>query len=185
MEQLKISSLGVTTDFDLSEYITDPDNITRNINLRLKGETADNPDNVEDSADLIAPETQSEESGADMECSLEGHILHVTLNKTGKYNLHLIAESNGKEVSKDIEVIHDITTGTDGIVTMKPQISVCEGKIMAINLNAADLRIYDISGTLCGRFKAIGDTYVYPGTLKKGFYVITSDTGFVQKVKVD
>ncbi len=174
-DQLEIDKLGKEAVFDLSEYISDQDNISRNINLRVeKSEGGQNRmAKIED------------ETTPDLVYSLKGQKLHLTLNKGGNHTLTLVAESNGKEVSKNINIIFNPSTGTESIICSKPSVYVSDGLLKVINMEGIILSVVDITGTICDRFEVDRNVYTHPTRLNRGLYIISGNNGFVQKVKID
>jgi len=154
---------------DLSELVTDADNIDANIRISL----LDTP---------AAMSVENEESNH-ASVALDGKILTITPLSTGIHTFTLAAESNGRIVSKTVNVnINDRTMGITDVQGDSRSI-VCDGKRIYIKgFNGRSISIYDISGHKVVDFDVNSDNYAFDFGLHDGVYIVTSDSGFNSKV---
>ncbi|MDE6269683.1 MAG: DUF5074 domain-containing protein, partial [Muribaculaceae bacterium] len=86
---------------DLSELVSDADNVDANIKLYLVDQPA------------TMAETEETEEEAPSTVALDGRTLTITPNHTGQHFFTLAAESNGRTVSKTVEVNVKSRTGIE------------------------------------------------------------------------
>ncbi len=156
---------------ELTEFVTDPDNIDANIKFSL----------VEQSALISrAPEQDTPASVA-----LEGKKLTVTPQAAGKHFFTLAAESNGRTVSKTVAVnVSDTITGINS-QTVKNGTITCDGRRIFINgFEGQNFRIYDVTGRELNSFFVDSDAYVFDFGNHGGIYVVSNGDTLNTKVVI-
>lgn len=169
LEDIELDVRDADKVIDLSELVSDKDNVDANIRLSL----------------VDTPELMTE--GADTEphaaVSLDGRDLTVSPKSAGTHHFTLAAESNGRVVTKTIGVnVSDISSG----VSLAPgdnRSVACDGQRLTISgFNGSDFRIFDASGRLVATFTVDADSYLFDFGSHSGVYVVTADNGFSTKV---
>ena len=154
---------------DLTECVTDADNIDANIKLSL----------------LEPPAVMAEDNATESHASvaLDGHNLTISPISAGTHYFTLAAESNGRTISKTVTVnIGDITTGIEAITGNGNSIA-CDGQRMFINgFNGHKFDIFDVAGRNITSFDVDSDKYVFDFGSHNGIYIVTSDTDISTKV---
>ncbi len=171
LETIDIDITEGVRNIDLSELVTDADNKDSNIVIYI----ADVPS-------VADTETDSE---AYAEVSLEGRTLTVTPKETGKHWFTLVAESNGRVVSKTVEVnVQDETVGVNSALTAQRGV-ICDGQRIYIKgCGGQDFRIIDLNGNLMAAFHVDSDSYVLDFGQHKGAFVVASGCGLSTKVVI-
>ncbi|MDE6541335.1 MAG: DUF5074 domain-containing protein, partial [Muribaculaceae bacterium] len=154
---------------DLTELVTDADNIDANIKLSL----IDTPAAVND----------DNTTSAHAAVSLEGRKLTVSPVSAGTHYFTLAAESNGRTVSKTVAVnVRKTATGIDDIQGEGNSIS-CDGqRILISGFNGHNFSIYDVAGRKVASFDVDADKYVFDFGSHNGIYIVSSDTNISTKV---
>ncbi|MDE6394858.1 MAG: T9SS type A sorting domain-containing protein, partial [Duncaniella sp.] len=156
-------------EIDLSGLVSDMDNIDANIRLSL----LDTP---------TAAAGNDETSGPVAEVSLEGKTLTISPKALGEHSFTLAAQSNGRTVSRTINVKVDITTGIDSPADYKGSVK-CDGKRIYVNGFAGhSFRIYNVTGQQVAAFDVDSDDYIFDFGTHNGVYILHSDTNFSSKV---
>ncbi len=157
-------------EIDLSELVSDEDNIDANIKLSI----VDTPELFADFTDNTGIAT----------VVLEGKKLTVTPNQPGVQMFTLTAESNGRVTSKTLPVkITDVGSGIDAINSAAS--IACDGRrIYVKGLNGDTVHIYDLAGSLIDSFPVDSDKYILDFGTHKGIYVITTDSQICTKVVI-
>ncbi len=160
------------TVIDLTDLVTDRDNIDANIKLSLM----DTPALISQTDDMTADHAA---------VSLDGKNLTVTPLSAGNHCFTLAAESNGRTVSKAVTVnVGDVSTGINGISENRGTVT-CDGKRLIIDGFAGhQFMIYDISGRAVAGFCVDCDHYMFDFGSHKGIYVVSTDTGINSKVMI-
>jgi hypothetical protein len=190
LETINISVKDGEREYDLTNLVTDADNIDSNINLSLveqptavsetdsdsktDSETENGTDNETDNGTI--PEAHAE-------ITLTGKTLKISPKSVGTEYFTLEAESNGRIVTKTVLVnVTDIDTGVSDIYDESHSI-VCDGQRIFINGFAENqFHIYDISGRLVNSFFVDSENYVFDFGNHHGVYVIGNKSGFYTKV---
>ncbi|MCH5221299.1 MAG: DUF5074 domain-containing protein [Muribaculaceae bacterium] len=153
---------------DLSDYVTDADNIDSNIRIYI---------------DDVASQSLSNEIA---DITLEGRTLSVSPVAVGTTTFTLSAESNGRITSKAIEVaVTDISTGFDSVNGGNNGNILCNGKrITVVGLNGAEFTLYDINGRRLLSFVADSDTFVAQPDCAPGIYLLKGNNGMNAKIAI-
>ncbi|MDE6428077.1 MAG: DUF5074 domain-containing protein [Muribaculaceae bacterium] len=155
--------------FDLSELVSDPDNIDANIRLTLLDEPAVMAEN-------------DEPSTAVADVSLEGKTLTISPKTTGTHTFTLAAQSNGRTVSKTVNVTVSETTGIDSLVSPRGSVE-CDGRRIYISGFAGQtFRVFNLTGQQITAFNVDSDEYVFDFGAHRGVYLLKSDSDFNSKV---
>ncbi|MBD5179725.1 MAG: DUF5074 domain-containing protein [Bacteroidales bacterium] len=154
---------------DLTELISDKDNIDSNIKISL----------------LDAPSSMSDEDLQEKhaEVVLNDKQLVITPKSAGTEYFTLCAESNGRSVSKTVAVnIESESAGIDNIANSAKSVS-CDGQRIYIDGFVGDkISIYDIAGRLVNSFVVDSERYVFDFGGHKGIYILKADSNFSSKV---
>lgn len=169
MDEIAIDIKDGEKVIDLSELITDKDNIDANIKISL--------------AEQGASTAEDESATAHAQVSLEGKTLTVIPQTEGTDYITLAAESNGRSVSKTLAVkISDSGTGVDSVGSDSRSVS-CDGRRIYVNgFDGQTFRIYDMSGRQLRTFYVDSDNYIFDFGSHSGIYVISTDNNFSTKV---
>ena len=170
LDEISIDIADGKTDIELSELVTDKDNIDANIKLSIL-----------DTPALMSDDDTPSENHA--EVSLRGKTLTVLPKSAGNHYFTLAAESNGRSVTKTVAVnVGDISTGIGNVAGAGTSIS-CDGYRVFINgFSGHAFRIYDVAGRQVASFDVDCDKYVFDFGSHTGIYIVTSDTGISTKV---
>ncbi len=155
---------------DLTDYITDADNVDSNIRLSL--------------VSFPAPMAMAPEEGAVAEVSLDGRMLTISPKDAGSHQFTLAAESNGRTVSKTVTLnVGDIANGIDQVATGARAVW-CDGHRLYINGCAGeDFGIFDVAGRQIATLSVDTDSYVFDFGRHTGVFIVTSaDSGLTTKV---
>jgi len=152
---------------DLTELVSDADNIDSNIKLSL----------------IEQPENAEQEAHASV--SLDGRKLTITPISAGTHFFTLAAESNGRTVSKTVTVnVEDLTSAIDNIDTTDSSV-MCDGhRVVIKGFSGETFNIYDIAGRLITSFLVDSENYVFDFGNHSGVYVISSSRNFSTKVVI-
>lgn len=169
LENINIDLSEGDKTIDLSELVTDRDNIDANIRLSLAEQPA-----------VFETETNDEPHAA---VSLEGKTLTVSPRSNGTHYFTLVAESNGRPVSKTVAVnVSDQSVGIDGTAVSNGSVN-CDGRRVFIKgFSGRTFRIYDMSGRLMDSFVADGETCVFDFGSHRGVFLISGADNFSTKV---
>ena len=169
LEDMNLLISDGAAEIDLSELVTDEDNINANIRLSL----------VDAPAVLVENDETSQKVA---EVSLTGKKLTVTPQSVGEHTFTLAAQSNGRTVTKTINVKVEMTTGIDSASTSRGTVT-CDGKRIYVNGFAGDsFHIYNVTGQEVGYFEVDSEEYILDFGTHKGVYILKSDTNFSSKV---
>ncbi len=154
---------------DLSEYVSDRDNIDANIRLTLLDEPAL-------AAGIEAPATCAD-------VTLEGRTLTVSPKSAGSRQFTLAAESNGRTVSKTVNVtVTDLRTGIKAPKADNGSIS-CDGRRTYFrNLDSTEFSLYGTNGNEITRFIVDSEYYVAEFALTDGIYILRGSNGMTAKI---
>ncbi len=170
LESIEIDVQDGDKEFDLSELVSDPDNIDANILLSL--------------IDLPMVEGLDTEYEAHASVALNGKTLTVTPLSAGTEFLTIKAESNGRAITKNVAVnVKDISSGI-GMTESEGSV-ICDGRRLIIKgYNGQTFRIYDTLGGLVKSFLVDSDNYVFDFGTHNGVFVIASEGGFSAKAYI-
>ncbi|MCM1369292.1 MAG: DUF5074 domain-containing protein [Candidatus Amulumruptor caecigallinarius] len=159
-------------EYDLNELVDDPDNINRNIRISLEG------------APMIAAEMNEDEVTVPAEVKLEGRKLTVTPHAEGNVSFAINAESNGRLVTKNINV--SVNDGTNSINEIDGSRSILfKGTRLHINGHIGEeFTVYSLNGEELIRFVADSDNYVLDFSRHPGVYVVSGSNGSAMKIIV-
>ena len=142
---------------DLSNYVTDKDDINYNIRYSL--------DNVASST---------------AEVSLSGSSLTINAKEsTEEFTITLSAESRGVVVAKDVTVKIDKESGVEGVLAL-PSIKVQGNILVAIGLAGNVCSIYDLAGRELKNFMITSDNFTSQIGLSEGVYIIKAGNEIVK-----
>lgn len=167
VEDIDIDIKDQPLELDLDELIHDKDNINRNIRVSLESAPR--------AISLFAAENDP------AEVKLEGKKLTVTPYAEGTVYFNLKAESNGREVSKKINVnVSDIISGVEnasaGYVRFDGQRLYISGR------NGATFSIYDANGMEVLQFNVDSDNYILDLNGHNGVFVVKGTEGTALKI---
>lgn len=156
---------------DLTELVSDPDNIDSNIRLSL-------PDN---SSDIPARANTTPVAGV----TLEGKTLTVTPVSAGSQSFTLKAQSNGREISKNILVnVKDIQNGIYDVEAPNGSI-ICDGHRVVIDgFMGKEFTVFNDKGIAVTSFIADTDHYILDFGCHTGIFIIVSDNSVSAKVMI-
>jgi hypothetical protein len=148
---------------DLSEYVTDKDNIDKNITLAM---------NVVEGSEF-----------ADFQ--LSDKTLSINPVKAGEAHILLTAVSNGRVVNANIPVNVGKKTGVTGVVEAQGSVIVVDNVLTANHYDGTIFGVYDMNGRQVNAFMADGDSFSVNLNLSNGVYVVRSlngDKALVKKI---
>ncbi len=146
---------------DLTDLVTDRDNIAADIRLSI----------ISEESDIY-------------EAALNGKTLTVTA-KPGQFGMESItlkAESNGVVTTVDIPVNIELISGVDNAYTDNGIITVSGHTVRVLNMEGTDFVVYDMSGRAVSAFNANSNDARIRLTVPDGIYIICSADG-KRKVK--
>ena len=129
----------------------------------------------------MAEDENTSESHA--EVSLVGKKLIVTPKSVGNHFFTLVAESNGRPVSKMVEVkVGDVASGIINVASESKSI-ICDGhRVYLHGFNGEKFAVYDISGRIVKSFRVDADNYAFDFSGHSGVYVLKSESNYCSKV---
>ena len=155
---------------DISELVTDADNIDYNINIYL---------------DVRPNEAMEMDNGAQpaADIRLEDKILTISPRAAGSRYFTLTAESNGRAISKTIGVqINDIVTSINAVSDKIGNIA-CDGTRIIFNgFNGSTFDMYDLNGRKVMAFDIDDNNYIAQPGDYQGAYVLTDYNGVNAKI---
>lgn len=158
-------------EIDLSELVSDEDNIDANIRLSL----LDTPMMLTD--DEVAPEMVAD-------VALDGKKLTISPKAGGERSFTLAAQSNGRTVTKNINVKVDVVTGIGSTAENAGTVK-CDGTRIYINGFAGhNLRVYGVTGQQVATIDVDSDDYILDFGSTPGVYILTFDTNLSKKVVI-
>ncbi len=153
---LELSVKDGAKEYDLSDFMTDADNLDYNITVKL----ADAPESLADG--------ETETSGPAASVALDGKVLTVTPLREGQHAFTLIAESNGRTVSKDINV----------------KVNNLLGITSAETAETVTYTVYNVAGIKVATFEAADAANVKNIGLPAGIYLVNGSNGTIDKITV-
>lgn len=170
LEEVSVYMSDPDKTIDLSDYVSDKDNIDANIKLSIADTQA------------VMPNENSDDHAS---VSLDGNTLTISPKSVGRHYFTLSAESNGRTVSKTITVnVLDLLSGIDAMPD-EARTVVCDGqRILVKGFNGQNFRIFDIAGRQVASFSVGSDSYVFDFGSHDGVYIITSGADFNAKVVI-
>lgn len=175
IDDITLAADAETKVIDLSECISDPDNIDALIKVSLQ-ETSEPVSARKHTPAILADDE------AHAEVSLEGKMLKITPKSVGNHTFTLAAESNGRTVTKPVNVHVDIPTALKTIGVTECNMA-CDGRRLTITgYNGHKFTIFDVAGRVVNSFEVDSDTYIFDFGYHEGVYVVTSDNGQSAKV---
>lgn len=170
LESIDVSLNEGDKVFDLSQLVSDKDNINANILFSI----------------LDTPMVMSDEdntSANHAEVSMDGKKLIISPKSVGSHFFTLAAQSNGRTVSKTITVnVGDTSTGVSSVSANTPSIT-CDGQRIYINgFSGHNIRIFNIAGHQVAALYVDTDNYVFDFGSHSGVYVVNSDANLSTKV---
>jgi len=169
IENITIDIADETRNIDLTELVTDNDNISYNINISLE----------QGAAATIEAEATAKAS----EVKLEGKMLSVKPIARGTDYVTITAESNGKVVSKTISVTVTDKSGVGAITDNPSETIVCDGsQVIFTGANGVTFTMANISGRIITTIKVDSDNYIFRPSSLNGVYVLYGDNGATAKI---
>lgn len=168
LEEIAVNISDGEKNIDLSEFISDRDNIDSNIRISL----LDTPMMLDD-----------KNNAPSAEVSLIGKQLTVIPHSIGSHFFTIAAESNGRMVSKTVEVkVGDVPSGINDVTSESKSIA-CDGQRVYISgFNGKMVTVYDVAGRMVDSFRVDVDRYVFDFGGHQGIYILKSDSNFSSKV---
>ncbi|MDE6295925.1 MAG: DUF5074 domain-containing protein, partial [Muribaculaceae bacterium] len=168
LETIEMKPTDATKEIDLSELVTDRDNIDSNIKISLLEQP------------MLLAAGDEEESHA--EVKLDGKKLQITPKSEGSHYFTLMAQSNGRTVTKTAHVKVGITTGIDNTAVASKSID-CDGQRLYITgFNGEIITVYTIDGQTLTSFGVDEDNYIFDFGGHTGMYILKSDSNYSTKV---
>ncbi len=177
-------TLGVTDDdliVDLTEAVSDKDNIDRNIRLSLE-----DPEEAEEQEEPLSPLAKAPRAGECAEVSLLGKTLTISPKSSGSRYFTLAAESNGKKVSKTMRVnVKDVNSGIAGTEPDGTGTIECDGRdIVFRGFAGKTFEMFTLSGAKVLTIDVDEEIYVARTSVAAGVYVLHGADGAVAKVAI-
>ncbi len=174
IDYIPVPKIGEEVVYDLSNWLYDEDNNSRNINLRISEITpSEAPMRIE-----------AKDEKPNLEYKVEGQKIYLKMNSEGTHTIKLTADSNGKEVSRNVRVAYDFTTCLGSLKNLTSASISMSGRTVRISGCAGvDFRIYDSMGILSDQFVADSDDFSYTPRLSAGIYMICGENGLTHKLK--
>ncbi|MCM1310148.1 MAG: DUF5074 domain-containing protein [Bacteroides sp.] len=156
-------------EFDLEQLVSDPDNIRRNVTVCLVSE----------------PSAQGEDAVAEPAIvKLENNLLTVTPQVPGQTSFTLCGESNGRAVSKTINVyVKEAQTGIQAVSAEK-SMKLRGSRLFVNGYCGSSFTVYDLAGAEVAEFVADAENCIFDFGAHKGIYLVKSSDGSVLKVSV-
>ncbi|MBD5251565.1 MAG: DUF5074 domain-containing protein [Bacteroides sp.] len=171
LEDISIKEGDEDLVIDLSEAVTDKDNIDSNIRLSIQEPV---------STLSRAPETED-----CAEIKLEGKTLTVSPKVAGNKSFVLAAESNGRMNTKKVNVSVDVSTGIAGLDTDSAKSVVCNGSdIIFSGFDGETFEFYSLVGDKVLVINVDESQYVARTALPSGVYVLHGSDGTVAKIVI-
>ncbi len=174
VEDITLDIADGQTDLELAELVTDRDNIDSNIRLSLL-------------ADAAAAGTEGTEAPAMCaDVALDGRTLTIVPYAKGTRQFTLAAESNGRVVTKTVNItVTDHTTGIDSVDVGLGSVS-CDGRRAYFRgLDGVEFSLYDAEGRELARFNVEGDYYVAEFGMAGGVCVLRGSNGMTAKIIIN
>lgn len=162
LQTISAPVIGEPVDIDLSEYLTDRDNIDRNIKVSL----VDTPASVAEENAL--PSARYE---------LTGKTLTVIPVSAGNHSVTLRAESNGKTVEKTIPVSLGTTTGLGDVAIARGTISVSGNNVTVNGYDGYTFEVYTVNGNLLTTFVSTAVSTTATIDAPAGVYILRATDG--------
>ncbi|MDE6083308.1 MAG: DUF5074 domain-containing protein [Muribaculaceae bacterium] len=171
-EEMTVPFGGGDKVIDLAEVVKDPDGIDSNIRISLL-----------DAPALLADSDEDSELDKVAEVTLEDKTLTISPKKVGVHTFTLAAQSNGRTVSKTINVkVDDVQTGIDE-VSGNAGLIKCDGRrVYLTGFAGHNIRIYNVAGEQVNTFDVDCDDYVFDFGGHSGVYILHSDNNHSAKV---
>lgn len=158
-------------EIDLSELVSDKDNIDSNIRLSL----VDTPTVMAESD--VTPQPVAE-------VSLDGKKLSILPKSAGNHTFTLAAQSNGRSVTKavNLKISAEDMSGINSTAECRGTVK-CDGKRIYVNSFAGhSFRIYNVNGKEVATFSADTDSYIFDFGDHSGVFILQGDNNFCTKV---
>ncbi len=177
VDDITLAADDETKVIDLSECISDPDNIDALIKVSLMEASAPM------SARTHSPVLFADDA-AHAEVALEGKMLKITPVSVGNHTFTLAAESNGRTVTKPVTVHVDIPTALNTIAGAACNIKSDGRRLILTGYCGHKFTIFDVAGRAVNSFEVDSDTYIFDFGCHEGVYVVASDNGQSEKIIV-
>lgn len=141
------------TSLDLSNIVSDQDNLDSNIRLTHE---------IDNELNDICEVTKV------------GSTLQFAPTKTGSGSLSLIAESNGRKTTVNIPVNIKLATGVDAITHNEGRIVITENRVNIYGLSGMEFLICSANGNTVSGFRAEGEESHIVLSLPAGVYILRS-----------
>lgn len=152
---------------DLTKLVTDADNFDHGISVSL----ADGPSAQADGIDGVA------------DVKLEGKTLTVTPKTHGRREFTLVAESNGRTVSKTVGVyVSNISTGIDEVNQGRASVYALDGSLHIDGCAGKTAAVYSADGRMVASFGIDTDAFVSDLGGYSGVFVVKVSDGATAKI---
>lgn len=170
LDNLSVDVCDGVKCIDLIEYVSDADNIDKNICFSISAE----PLLMVEDTDAVAADVK-----------LDGTILTIRPKMPGTRYFTLFAESNGRRVSKSIPVsVTNVEVGVNDVAQANRTVW-CDGqRIFVRNFMGETFRVYDTAGRVITSFEVDSEEYILDFGSHAGVYVIGSSDGFSTKIVI-
>ncbi|MDE7381899.1 MAG: leucine-rich repeat protein [Muribaculaceae bacterium] len=158
-------------EYDLNEFLDDKDNANCNISVSMfESSMLDELENNNQAAEI----------------SLDGKKLIVKPLSHGSHTFTLLAESNGKITSKNIEVkVGHIPVGISTTESVSGTI-MCNGSFLAFrDLRDVTFDVFSINGSRIDSFTISDDTEVKYPSYGSGYYILRGSNGMTTKIHIN
>lgn len=151
---LSFTTSSAPTVIDLTDKVTDKDNLTYNISKTLKSVSNEN---------IVT-------------ATLAGNTLTVIPKAIGETTITLAIESNGVVVEKNIHVVVSGGTGINDVETGKT--IYCKDNMLSIyGYEGYRFIMYNSNGLAIGSYEVNSDRYNAPINIARGIYLLNGHTG--------
>lgn len=157
---------GKPYELDLSEWVSDADNIDYNLAYTLPANhivRADNELSLNDANAADAPFVKA---------ALNGKKLTLTPMNKGEGDVVLLVASNGRNSEVHIPVKVDIETGVDGVFADNDRVVVKGNRLYIYGCEGREFTVAGMDGTVYARFIADSPEFVAQFDIRCGVYVL-------------
>lgn len=157
---------GKPYEFDLSDWVSDPDNIDYNLAYTLPANHIARADNELGLNDVDAADAPF------VKAALNGKKLTLTPMNKGEGDVVLLVASNGRNSEVHIPVKVDIETGVDGVYADNDRVVVKGNRLYIYGCEGREFTVAGMDGTVYARFIADSPEFVAQFDIRSGVYVL-------------
>lgn len=189
MEDITMDVADGELIMDLTDKVTDADNINANICLSL----VENFDTEDIAGNCSEASVEEDGNGAEdgnvnaiaAEVALTGKTLTVKPLAAGVRYITLVAQSNGREISHTIALtVSDTATGISNDISASGTVTFNGQRLTIRGLAGHTFCIYAPSGMLLTKFDVDSDHYVYDFGTHSGVFIVKDNQGISTKVTI-